>query len=262
MAKPQQIELGDGTIIPILYEDRSVLAIDKPAGWLLAPKAWDRTGRNLQLALESSLREGAFWARSRQLKFLRHVHRLDADTSGLLLLAKSAGALKALSELFESRRVEKVYLAVVRGVPKASVWSCNLALAPHPLTTGLMQVDQRRGKPAETQFRVLATRHDTALVAARPMTGRTHQIRVHLAVAGHPALNDRLYGPEPEIFNLPGSALALRAVKLAYPDPFQKKLIRLEAPWDDFVRKHGFAPAHVSLDRDWPDTTQSRLPNR
>ena len=82
MAKPDYIELGRDLCIPILYEDRSVLAIDKPAGWMLAPNTWDRTGRNLQLALESSVREGEYWARSRNLKFLRFLHRLDADTSG------------------------------------------------------------------------------------------------------------------------------------------------------------------------------------
>src|SRR5438128_9176077 len=113
MAKPQQIELGDGTIIPILYEDRSVLAIDKPAGWLLIPTSWERTARNLQLAIESSIAAGDFWAKSRNLKFLRFVHRLDAETTGVLLLGKSAGAMPVYSQLFEGREVEKVYLAVV-----------------------------------------------------------------------------------------------------------------------------------------------------
>src|SRR3981081_814023 len=104
MAKPKHIELNDGDIvIPILYEDRSVLAVDKPAGWLLAPDSWDQTGRNLQLALQSSLNAGGFWARSRNLKYLRFIHRLDAETSGVLLLAKSPGALSAYSGLFEER---------------------------------------------------------------------------------------------------------------------------------------------------------------
>jgi len=101
MAKPKAIELADGTSIPILYEDRSVLAIDKPAGWLLAPDFWDKTGRNLQLALQSSIQAGDFWARSRNLKFLRFVHRLDEDTTGVLLLVKSVGAVPAYSALFD-----------------------------------------------------------------------------------------------------------------------------------------------------------------
>ena len=83
MASPKEIELPDGTVIPILYEDRAVFAIDKPGGWLLAPESWDRTSRNLHLALMSAIHAGDYWARSRQLKFLRFVHRLDADTSGV-----------------------------------------------------------------------------------------------------------------------------------------------------------------------------------
>src|SRR3954469_13490712 len=98
MAKPMIIEFPNGATIPIVYEDRVVLAIDKPAGWMLAPDDWDRTQRNLQLALLSSLNAGDYWAASRQLKFIRFIHRLDAETSGVLLLAKTPGALTALSE--------------------------------------------------------------------------------------------------------------------------------------------------------------------
>jgi len=157
MSKPQAIELADGTLIPVLYEDRSVLAIDKPVGWLLAPEIWDKTGRNLQLALLSSIKAGDFWARVRNLKFLRYVHRLDADTSGVLLLVKSAGALPAYSRLFESRRVEKVYLGVVRGSPDRQHWICSQKIGPDPQTAGRMKVDSRTGKRAETHFWVLKT---------------------------------------------------------------------------------------------------------
>ncbi len=82
MSKSRDIVLADGTSIPILYEDRNILAIDKPAGWMLAPSHWDWTGHNLQLALalEAGLKEREFWASSRNLKFLHFVHRLDAET--------------------------------------------------------------------------------------------------------------------------------------------------------------------------------------
>src|SRR5262252_8962645 len=111
MAKPNFIELPTGETIPILYEDRSVLAIDKPAGWMLVPFSWQKTSRNLQAALTSSIAARDFWARSRNLKFLRFVHRLDAETTGILLLAKSHGAVEAFGNLFESRKMEKSYLA-------------------------------------------------------------------------------------------------------------------------------------------------------
>jgi RluA family pseudouridine synthase len=263
VAKPPQIELGDGTLIPILYEDRSVLAIDKPTDWLLAPDSWQQTGRNLQLALQSSLKAGDFWARSRSLKYLRFVHRLDAETSGVLLLAKSAGALRTYSELFELRRIEKHYLAVVRGVPSDKQWTCDLKLGPHPTTDELRRVDPH-GQEAQTHFRLLKTRGDSALIQARPTTGRTHQIRVHLAAAGHPVLGDSLYGarptessqptgrgiPEGAPSRQPGrrkASLALRAVLLAYRDPFTKKEVRIQAPFSVFVRRCGFdlAPAEL-----------------
>src|ERR1051325_10669812 len=109
MARPNSIPLGDEVSIPILYEDRSVMAIDKPAGWMLVPYSWDKTGRNLQLAIHSSMLGGDFWARSRSLKFLKFVHRLDAETTGILLFAKSPGALNTFGDLFESRRMHKRY---------------------------------------------------------------------------------------------------------------------------------------------------------
>src|SRR5437667_5190696 len=98
MAKPSFIELPTGETLPILYEDRSVMAIDKPRGWMLVPFSWQKTDRNLQAALTSSIAAKDFWARSRSLKFLRAVHRLDADTSGILLLAKSPGAVRTFGD--------------------------------------------------------------------------------------------------------------------------------------------------------------------
>jgi 23S rRNA pseudouridine1911/1915/1917 synthase len=107
VARTHSIELSGVAPIPILYEDRAVLAIDKPRGWMLVPFSRQRTGRNLQAALASSIAAKDFWARSRNLKFLRFVHRLDAETTGILLCAKSPGAVRTYGELFESRRMEK-----------------------------------------------------------------------------------------------------------------------------------------------------------
>src|SRR5580693_3713156 len=113
MAKPNSIELPDCHPIRILYEDRTAIAVDKPPGWMLVPHTWQRTDWNLQAAITSSIAVGDFWARSRNLKFLRHIHRLDADTTGVLLFGKSPGALETFSDLFEGRKMEKTYLAIV-----------------------------------------------------------------------------------------------------------------------------------------------------
>ena len=238
MPRPDHIELPTGETIPILYEDRGVLALDKPAGWMLVPFSWQKTGRNLQVALTSSIAARDFWARSRNLKFLRFVHRLDAGTTGILLCAKSPGAVEAFGELFESRRMEKGYLAVVHGKPKAEQWTCRLKLAPDPRRRGRMKVDAHHGKPAETAFRVLQAAGKFSLIEARPFTGRTHQIRIHLAQSGCAVAGDPLYGPPAAEAD---EELGLRAVHLAYTDPFTRRAVRIRAPAAEFCRRYGFA---------------------
>jgi len=248
VARTPYIELGTGrhtTRLNILYEDRSVMAIDKPSGWLLVPHSWQRTSRNLAAAITSSIAHGDFWARSRNLKFLRHVHRLDGDTSGILLMAKSLGAVNNYGDLFESRRMAKTYLAVVHGCPKAAEWVCRASLGPDPRQIGRVVVDEKGGKEAETAFRVVAAAGQWSVIEARPHTGRTHQIRVHLLAAGHAVVGDELYGPDAGAAGEIGRReraeypLGLRAVGLEYADPFTGRPIRIAAPTEAFLGAFG-----------------------
>lgn len=241
MGKPGFLELGterNPIRMPIVYEDRSVLAIDKLAGWMLAPDDWDRTSRNLQLAIISSIHEGAFWAKSRNLKFLRFIHRLDAETSGLVLFCKSSGAISRYSQLFETRQIRKRYLAVVAGKPAQREWKVTAPIEADPAHKGRMKV-LRGGKEAETEFRVLEERGEIVLIEAFPLTGRTHQIRLHLQHSDLPIVGDELYGGPangPEQF-----PLGLRATNLEYPDPFTRKRIRIRADEKEFRKAFGFS---------------------
>jgi RluA family pseudouridine synthase len=235
VAKTTHIELGDGTLVPILFENRSLLVLDKPAGWVLTPDVPVPGRSNLQLAIESSIRGGAFWARQRGLKFLRFIHRLDADTSGALMFGKHLGAMRPLSVQFARRQVEKLYLAVTHGVPKQDRWICQLPLGPHPEFHGMHRVDPENGKQAETHFQVLQKTERSALVLVRPITGRTHQIRLHLLANRTPVAGDRMYaGADRDML------LGLRSIRLEFTDPFTRKPIKVSAPTKDFIRHYKF----------------------
>ena len=175
---------------PILHEDARVIAFDKPAGMLAHP-----SGSTFAWALIGLARQ------ARPEHHLHLVHRLDRDTSGVTVIAKDDEANRALKAAFLNQRVDKVYWAVVRGVP---TWSTLLVDAPLGKAEGsavrLRMGVREDGFPARTRFHVLARFAGRALVAAHPRTGRTHQIRVHLEHAGHPVLGDRVYGQPDDLF--------------------------------------------------------------
>jgi len=172
--------------IPILYEDGEALVIDKPGG---LPMDRPRAGG---ASLEDHLGD-------LRLGFQRApvpVHRLDADTSGCLLLARNPKALKRFAAAFEARRVTKRYLGILAGIPETKEGTIDLALTKiSSAEKGWRMIPAKRGKPALTEWRVLAESGGLALVEFRPVTGRTHQLRVHSASGiGIPLLGDPVYG--------------------------------------------------------------------
>ena len=210
----------------ILHQDESILVVDKPAGLPVLPDGWKRDAPYLLKMLEAD--HGKLWV----------VHRLDKTTSGVMVFARSAETHRALNIQFENQEAEKVYHAIVEGNPK---W--NEKIAKHPLRVNVghkhrTAVDDKYGKPSETQFKVLKRYQASALIEARPKTGRTHQIRVHAYALGHPLLGDLLYGAE-ETNVITRTALHAysltvhidgesRMFKAPYPDDFQMALERLK----------------------------------
>jgi hypothetical protein len=159
---------------------------------------------------------------------------------------KSPGAVRSYGELFESREMEKMYLAIIDGAPAKNEWACRASIGEESCSPKRMKVDERRGKPAETHFKVLAVANGRALIEAQPVTGRTHQIRVHLAQSGNPVVGDVLYGKRRAEDSAPYPArtdypLALRSILLAYRDPFTGRRVQIKAPVDEFLKTYNFS---------------------
>jgi len=231
--------------VPILYEDEHLLALDKPSRLLSSPDRYDPKRPNLMRLLHDGMAAGKSWAASRALTYLANAHRLDFETTGVFLLAKTRPALVTLANHFGSEVPRKTYVALVQGHPEEPQFTVSQPLAADRFRPGLMRVS-RQGKRSETSFVVQERFRIAALVEAHPRTGRTHQIRVHLQHAGFPILGDGLYGggelrlsaikrryrhagdePERPLIR----SLALHAWRLELPHPATGRLVRIEAPW-------------------------------
>ena len=170
------------------------MALNKPAGLLIAPDRWDKTRGNLMGLIHAGIHLQRPWARERGLEYLANVHRLDAGTSGVVLLARNKPALVNLARQFRDQHPKKTYLALIEGTLPAPTIEVNLPLAPSMVKLGLSTVDRGRGKPALTRFSLVEAFKGYSLVKAEPTTGRLHQIRVHLKEIGCPLVADHDYG--------------------------------------------------------------------
>jgi 23S rRNA pseudouridine955/2504/2580 synthase len=208
---------------PIVFEDPALLVIDKPSGVAV------HGGSGVSQGIIEALR-----AARPEAKMLELAHRLDRDTSGLLVVAKKRSALVELHRMLREGAMEKVYVAAVKGVPARKTFDITDALHKYVNAKGERRVAVREGgMEAVTKVRVLGSASGLSLLELRLMTGRTHQIRVHLAHAGHPVLGDDKYGD----FEL-NRALARQGVKrlflharrIAFPHPATTEKLALEAP--------------------------------
>ncbi len=188
----------------IIYEDDHLVVVDKPAGLSVLPDGWEKDSEYLVKILQE------------QYGRIFIVHRLDKITSGVMVFAREGEMHRALNMQFENHEAQKTYHAILEGNPK---WEEKVA--KHPLRSNVghkhrTMVDDRNGKPAETRFRVMKRYQESALVEAKPMTGRTHQIRVHAYALGHPLVEDVLYGAR-DRYGLPRPMLHAQSLSFIHP---------------------------------------------
>jgi 23S rRNA pseudouridine1911/1915/1917 synthase len=225
---PDEAPLGpEGPAVPIRFEDDELLVVAKPAGLVTHPTERRRTGTLVNRLLGMGvplapaggpLRPGI-------------VHRLDAGTSGLLVVAKTDPAYAALRDVFRHHDVDRRYLALVRGRPEHDRFSVE---APLGRRAARIVVDRADGRPAATSFAVRERLPRASLLEAAPMTGRTHQIRVHLKAIGHPIVGDRAYGGGgDDAVRLGLSRPFLHAWRLGFMHPSTRAQIEVEEPLPD-----------------------------
>ena len=173
----------------LIYADDDMIAVNKAAGLLVAADRWDIEAPRLDLLIQKQLPQIAPLCQK-----LYAVHRIDKDTSGILLYALNAEAHLALNTAFQEREIKKTYRLLIHGRVQEEQFTVDLPLRADGDAMHRTVVDKRRGKEAITHFTVLEAFRQFSLLEARPVTGRTHQIRAHLAAAGYPIVCDSLYG--------------------------------------------------------------------
>ena len=205
--------------INIVYQDSEILIVNKPAGLSVLPEGWEKDAPYLVKMLEE--RYGKVWV----------VHRIDKVTSGIIIFALTAEAHRSLNIQFEKHQVEKTYHAILNGIP---MWDEKTTKFPLRVNVGhkhRTMVDNKNGVRSETRFKILKRYPASALVEAMPMTGRTHQIRVHAYALGYPLLGDILYSaPETDI--IPRPALHAYSLKFTHPTTNVVMIFQAEYPHD------------------------------
>ncbi len=237
--KPQPEDIS----INFLYEDDYILAVDKPAGMIVHPGAGRVSGTVVNAMLfhgKQLSRLGGRWRPG-------VVHRLDKETSGVLLMAKTDDAHRNIAEQFRNRKVEKTYLALVSGSFENDEGRIESAIERHPVKRTKMKGYAEEGRYALTEWKVVERFPGATLLEVKPHTGRTHQIRVHLSEAGRPVVGDKMYSSQKrikQIHNMKVRAAllnlkrhALHAHRLSFEHPFSGEWMTVESPMSYDMRR-------------------------
>ncbi len=225
LAPAPEPPLAEAMPLQVLYEDEALAVIDKPAGLVVHPAHGHEAGTLLN-GLFARFPQLQNWPAEEGRPGL--VHRLDRDTSGLLLVALAPAVAADLRAQFKAAAVRKVYLALVIGQPRLDRACIEAAIGRDPRERKRMAVVSEGGREAVTEYRVLERLGDYALLEVRPKTGRTHQIRVHLAAIGHPVVGDRVYGPQRQRLRI--GRVFLHAGELSFHHPVTGEEMTFRAP--------------------------------
>ena len=230
---PEPLDLIPEKIpIDIIFEDQHLIVINKKAGMVVHPGAGNMTGTLVHAVLAKCTDLSGIAGKMRP----GIVHRIDKDTSGLIIIAKHDKAHWALVDMFKCRKIKKRYLAVILGRIEDRAGLIDLPIGRHPVRRTRMAVVHRHGRPAVTGFKTVKDLgRNCQLVELRLYTGRTHQIRVHMSYMGHPLLGDRTYGGPSVIEGSGGVEMAVRrqmlhSIHLEFPHPVTGKQLSLKAP--------------------------------
>lgn len=220
-AVPQAEEIP----LNILYEDRHMIVLNKPAGLVVHPAVGNETGTLVNALLHHCTDLTGIGGEIRP----GIVHRLDKDTSGVIVVAKNEASMAELSRQFKERDTEKEYLTIVWGVPYGKRGTVETTIGRHPVHRKKMAANVRNGREAVSHFEVQEAFGDASLVRVKIETGRTHQIRVHMAHIKHPVIGDTVYGRS-RASTIKADRQMLHAAKLSLNHPKTGKRMTFEAP--------------------------------
>lgn len=223
---PEKIELK------VVYEDKDVIVIDKPKGMVVHPATGNYSG-----TLVNALMDYCGESLSDINGVIRPgiVHRIDKDTSGLLVIAKSNVAHERLSDMLKEHEIKRTYIAVAEGIIREETGKIDAPIGRHPVDRKKMAVNTRNGRRAVTHFKVLDRFKNHTYLELELETGRTHQIRVHLAYIGYPIVGDEVYGRRKQQFNTNGQVLHARA--LSFIHPITGERMEFESPIPEYFAK-------------------------